>query len=301
MRISTVGYSVKQGVRNIGRNKLFSIASIATMSACIFMFGLFFAIVLNFNYIIEKAEEGVAIVVFFEDGITQAEIDNIGSELRARDEVLEISFTTAEEAWEEFKGIYLKDNVELAEGFKDNPLASSANYKVYLADIVRQAELVSFTESLPGVRRVNKSDAVADMLTNLNRLVWYVSAGIILILLAVSIFLINNTVAMGVEVRKEEIGIMKYIGAKDGFVKAPFVIEGLLIGFIGAVIPLILLYFGYEKAIHYILTKFHVLGNILEFLPINAIYMQLLPIGLALGVGIGFVGSFFTIHKHLKV
>lgn len=94
---------------------------------------------------------------------------------------------------------------------------------------------------------------------------------------------------------------MKYIGAKDGFVRAPFVIEGLLIGIVGALIPLVLLYFMYDKAISYIMSKFSLLNNIMEFLPVLDVYKTLLPVGIALGVGIGFVGSFFTIRKHLKV
>ena len=142
---------------------------------------------------------------------------------------------------------------------------------------------------------------VADTLSSVNRLITYVSIAIIAILLAVSIFLISNTVTMGITVRREEIAIMKYIGAKDGFVRAPFVIEGVVIGLIGAIIPLVLLYFMYGKAVSYILTRFNLLNNILDFLPVTEVYKVLLPVGLALGVGIGFVGSFFTIRKHLKV
>ena len=278
MKISTFGYSMKQGVKNIGRNKMFSMASIATMSACIFLFGLFYSIVMNFNYIVQKAEEGVAITVFFDEGATQ------------------------DEAWEKFQDEYFQGSEEAAEGFKDdNPLANSDNYEVYMSDVSKQKEVVSFAESLDGVRKVNKSDVVAKTLTSVNKLVGYVSIAIIGILLAVSIFLISNTVTMGITVRREEIAIMKYIGAKDGFVRAPFVFEGLLIGAIGAIIPLGILYFVYEKAIHYILEKFHLLQNIIDFLPVTQVYRTLLPVGLLLGVGIGFVGSFFTIRKHLKV
>ena len=142
---------------------------------------------------------------------------------------------------------------------------------------------------------------VAKTLEKVNKLIIYVSAAIIGILLAVSIFLISNTVAMGITVRREEIAIMKYIGAKDFFVRAPFIIEGMIIGLIGALIPLILLYFMYNKAIQYILEKFSILNHILDFLPVNYVYTYLLPIGLILGMGIGLVGSTFTIRKHLKV
>ncbi|MEF9946254.1 MAG: permease-like cell division protein FtsX [Lachnospiraceae bacterium] len=302
MRISTIGYSIKQGFKNIGRNKLFSIASIATMSACIFLFGLFFSIVVNFKYIVDKAEEGVAITVFFNEDVPQSTVDDAGAKLKQRDDVLEVNYVSAEEAWDKFKEEYFGESAELAEGFKnDNPLKSSANYEVYMKDVSTQKDLVSFAEKLDGVRKVKKSDAVAKTLSSINTLVWYISAGIILILLAVSVFLISNTVTMGITVRREEIGIMKYIGAKDSFVKAPFVIEGVLIGIIGTILPLILLFFLYNKAIIYIMTKFRILNNILDFLPATTVYQTLIPVSIALGVGIGFIGSFFTIRKHLKV
>ena len=302
MRISTVGYSMKQGVKNIGRNKMFSIASVATMAACIFLFGLFYSIVINFNYIVEKAEEGVAITVFFEEDATQSQKDKIGDELKTADGVLEVNYISADEAWDKFKGDYFGESGDLAEGFKsDNPLANSDNYEVYMEDVSKQKDVVAFAEGLEGVRKVNKSDVVAKTLTSVNKLVGYVSVAIIAILLAVSIFLISNTVTMGITVRREEIAIMKYIGAKDGFVRAPFVIEGLIIGAVGAVIPLVMLYFMYDKAISYIMTRFSLLNNIVDFLPVATVYKTLLPVGIILGVGIGFLGSFFTIRKHLKV
>ena len=302
MRISTFGYSMKQGVKNIGRNKMFSIASIATMSACIFLFGLFYSIVMNFNYIVDKAEQGVAITVFFNEDATQEQKDKIGEDLKKEDGVLEVNYISAEEAWNKFQDDYFGDSKEAAEGFKnDNPLANSDNYEVYMSDVSKQKQVVSYAEKLDGVRKVNKSDTVAKTLTSVNKLVGIISAAIILILLAVSIFLISNTVTMGITVRREEIAIMKYIGAKDGFVRAPFVFEGLLIGVIGAIIPLVMLYFMYDKAVSYILQRFNLLNNILDFLPVTEVYRTLLPVGLALGVGIGFLGSFFTIRKHLKV
>lgn len=318
MRISTLGYVGKQGVKNIARNKMFSLASVATMSACIFLFGLFFSILFNFQYIIKSAEEGVAITVFFDETATQAQINKIGDDLRSRDDVSEVTYISADKAWDEFKTKYFGENEELAEGFKnDNPLAGSDNYQVFMKTLeehgkmsltdrgrslaATQEDLVKFARSLDGVRSVKKSDVVAKTLSSVNVLVGYVSAAIIIILFGVSIFLISNTVTMGITVRKEEIAIMKYIGAKDFVVRSPFVIEGLIIGLFGAIIPLILLYVLYGKAVSYILDKFSILNNILEFLPVLSVYRYLLPLGLGLGVGIGFIGSYFTVRKHLKV
>ena len=172
---------------------------------------------------------------------------------------------------------------------------------MYLKNIEAQDDVVEFAESLEGVRKVNKSDVVAKTLENVNVLLAYGSAIIIIILLIVAVFLISNTVSMGITIRKEEIAIMKYIGAKDSFVRAPFVIEGILIGLTGAIIPLVGLYFVYEKAVSTIMNKFSILNSILDFLPTAEVYRTLLPIGLALGVGIGFIGSYFTVKKHLKV
>lgn len=317
MRISTFGYVGKQGVKNIWRNKMFSLASIATMSACIFLFGLFFSLLVNFQYIIKSAEEGVAITVLFNEDATEEQKKEIGEQLESRDDVSEVKYVSADDAWAEFQKEYFGDNPELAEGFKDdNPLAHSDNYEVYMKTVkgdnkdliakskslsATQQDLVKFAQSLDGVRLVNKSDVVANTLSSVNMLVAYVSIAIIAILLGVSIFLISNTVTTGITVRKEEIAIMKYIGAKDFVVRSPFVIEGLIIGLFGAVIPLALLYFLYDKAVVYIMEKFSILKNIITFLPVGNVYIYLLPIGLAMGIGIGFLGSYFTVRKHLRV
>ena len=302
MRISTFGYSMKQGVKNIGRNKMFSIASIATMSACIFLFGLFYSIVMNFNYIVDKAEQGVAITVFFNEDATQEQKDKIGEDLKKEDGVLEVNYISAEEAWNKFQDDYFGDSKEAAEGFKnDNPLANSDNYEVYMSDVSKQKQVVSYAEKLDGVRKVNKSDTVAKTLTSVNKLVGIISAAIILILLAVSIFLISNTVTMGITVRREEIAIMKLIGATDYFVRAPFIVEGVMIGLIGSVLPLILLYFVYSSVITYVSEKFVFLSSMLNFLPVGQVFRVLVPVALLLGVGIGFLGSRVTTKRHLNV
>ena len=316
MRISTIGYSMKQGVKNIRRNKMFSIASILTMAACIFLVGVFYSLVTNVDNIAQKVEQEVPVTVFFEEGTTEEQMQEVGNLIQARPEVERVEFESAEQAWEDFQKDYFGDNPELAEGFKDdNPLANSDNYEVYMKttdnsqDLIArskslsstQQDLVKFAQSLDGVSKVNKSDVVANTLSSVNMLVAYISIAIIAILLGVSIFLISNTVTMGITVRKEEIAIMKYIGAKDFVVRSPFVIEGLIIGIFGAAIPLGLLYVLYDKAVSYVMERFSILKNIIDFLPVNVVYTYLLPIGLIMGIGIGFLGSFFTVRKHLRV
>lgn len=301
MRINTFFYSIKQGIKNIFRNKMFSLASIATMAACIFLFGLFYIVIVNFNTTVHSIEEGVSVTVFFDKGVTEAEMTEIGKKIQAKESVNRIEFVSAEQAWKDYKKIYFEGREELAQGFTENPLANSAHYQVYLKDVSKQDQLVDEIKAIAGVREVKDSAQVANTLTDFNHLIGYVSAGMILILLCVAVFLISNTITVGISVRREEIAIMKLIGATDYLVRAPFVVEGIIIGMIGAAIPLTVLYFMYQKIIVYIAEKFNFIGSMIAFMPVNSIFDMLTPISVALGAGIGFLGSIITIRKHLRV
>ena len=242
MKISTLFYTIKQGFANIFRNKWYSLASIATISACLFLFGLFYCIVANFQNILKTAEEGVSVTVFFHSDMDNCEshvdgqipseqrLEEIGQEIAKRAEVSEVQFQSADDAWATFGPDYFGE--DYAEGFPENPLAGEDTYEIFLSDVSMQDALVTWLQSIPEVRKVNYSEMTANTLSGLNLLIAYVSMGIIVILLAVSIFLISNTVAIGISVRSAEINIMKYIGATDFFVRAPFVLEGMLIGLI---------------------------------------------------------------------
>lgn len=280
---------------------MFSLASIITMAACIFLVGVFYSLVTNVDNIAHKVEQEVPITVFFDEGTTDEQMQEVGNLIQARQEVERVEFESGDQAWQNFKDKYFQGS-DAADGFKDdNPLVNSSNYQVYLNQIEKQTELVNYIQGLDHVREVNQSEQAANTLGSFNKLVSYASIIIIAILLLISIFLISNTVSVGISVRKEEIGIMKYIGATDAFVRAPFVLEGMVLGVIGAAIPLVVLYFLYNTAVEFILTKFNVLTGVVDFIPVWQIYQVLLPIGLLLGIGIGFIGSIWTTRKHLRV
>ena len=302
MRLSTFTYCLKEGMKNIGRNIWFSLASTAIISACIFLFCMFFALVANVQYMVKNAETTVGITVFFDENMAEADILAIGKEIAARKEIKETKYISAEEAWETFQKEYFKDAEELAEGFADdNPLAGSASYEIYLKDIADQDVIVSYLNTITGIRKINYSNDTASGLSTFNKMLGLISAVIIAILLAVAVFLISNTITVGISVRREEIGIMKLIGATDYFVRAPFVVEGIVIGLIGAATPLGILYVLYEKIILYIGDKFKFISNMIQFLSVDQVFHTLVPVALLLGVGIGFIGSRITIRKHLKV
>ena len=269
----------------------------------IFLFGLFLALVMNFRYMVHSAEGGVAVVVYFDEGAKQEQIDDIGAKIRQMTEVDHADYISADQAWEEFRDDYLGGDENLAEGFRDqdNPLANSASYQVYLKNVEDQDKVVAEIEKMDGVRDVSQSQSAAKTLSTCNKLIGYVSLAIVFILLAVAFFLISNTITMGISVRQEEIGIMKLIGATDFFVRAPFVIEGIILGTIGAAIPLGVLYGLYNQVIKYVMTKFHLLTGFLQFLDAWHVFRILIPVGVGLGIGIGFIGSMISVRKHLRV
>lgn len=321
-KISSLFYVIKQGFVNILRNKLFSLASVATITACLFLLGAFYIIVSNFQHIVMKAEEGVSVTVFFHDDYdlcylgeglahryeyshpeeqlpTLERIHEIGKMIEAREEVSEIRFTSDEDNWASFGPEYFGE--DYASGYEDNPLRGENTYEVFLTDVAMQDSLVGWIQSIPEVRKVNYDESTASMLSGANLLIAYISIGIIIVLFAVSIFLISNTVAVGIAVRREEINIMKYVGATDFFVRSPFVIEGMTIGLVGAALPLIVLYFMYEYAMTYLTLNFPMLSSLLDFLSTEKVFSFLTPACFLLGVGIGFLGSVLSVRKHLKV
>ncbi len=302
MRISTFWYCLKQGVINICRNILFSLASVATISACIFLFCLFYAIIMNVQNVVHNAETTVGITVFFKEDLTETQIEEIGDQIRKRPEIKTMEFTSAEKAWDDFKQEYFSGMESLAEGFADdNPLAGSASYKIFLNDIETQDQVVSFIAAIPGVRKINYSNSAAAGLSSFNKMIGLLSLVIIGVLLAVAMFLISNTISVAAAFRKHENQIMRLIGATNYMIRAPFVVEGVVIGLIGAVLPLVGMYYLYKNAIVYVQQKFLNLSGIMVFLPIEELMPSMMTVSLVLGAGIGFFVSFFTIRKHLKI
>ena len=182
----------------------------------------------------------------------------------------------------------------------ENPLKDSASLEVYLKEVSNQKKLVASIKKLEGVRKVNSSSTIAQSLTSFNALITYISFTVIILLVMVSVFLISTAVATGIRVRRDEISIMKYIGATNMFVKLPFLVEGIVIGLVGAALPLLLLWFLYERLIRFIIDHFSVLAQWLTFVPTSREFQTLIPMSLIVGVGIGFLGSAVSVRKHLK-
>ena len=246
--------------------------------------------------------ESLCVKVFFEKGIAEERIESIGNSINEYDGVTMVHFTSADEAWEQYKLEYFgEEYMDLADGYADdNPLKDAASYEVYFSNADMQDDLVKYISDIDGVRRVNSSEVTADSLSEISSLVSVVSIVVLVMLIAIALFLISNTISIGIAVRDEEIKIMRLLGAHNTFIRAPFVVEGIVIGMAGAVIPVIILYAVYGNVVNYILTKFSFLSNILSFMPVTELFKVFVPMALILSIGLGLLGSFLSLNRHLK-
>jgi len=301
MKPRTVLYLIGQGFVNIFRNRLMSIAAITTITACILVISIFYIIGSNVAYMLDAVETNMGITVYFEYGTEQERILEIKQLLEVRNEVHKVDYISPEQAWEGFKASYFEGKEDQLAGFEgDNPLKDSASLVVFFADLDSQRALANYIDSLPDVRHIIQAEQVTDIMQSFNQLVQYASLVLVVILVIISIFLISNTVRLGISTRKKEIEIMKYIGAKDSFIRGPFIIEGIIIGLFGTAIPLGLIYYFYDQATAALTGQFALLNSFLIFKDINEIYSVLVPVAAATGILIGLLGSRLTIGRFLK-
>lgn len=307
--MNTLWYCIRQGFRNFNKNFLFSMASTATVAACIFLLCMFLGLVENIANIAMKAEANVGITVFFAEPFSEQKKEELRSEIESYGGVKEIRYISADEAWESFKADYFGDKAEeLSEAFADdNPLSESDSFEIFMNSVDDQPGMVEFLKKNPAFRDINYANSLVAALKRMNRWIYILSAVIIGVLFAVSVFLISNTINVAAAFRKRENQIMRLIGATRFMIKAPFVVEGLIIGTLGALIPLGSVYFVYTKASEYLLKQISELSGgatlreIAALIPVEQVFPQMAIAGLLLGVGMGFLVSSVTINKHLRV
>ena len=305
MKIRTVGRCMKDGFKGVFRNGLMSLASIGTITACLIILGIVFCLVMKVRSFADSMNGTLGMVAWLKSGITDAEITEMEAQLDARDDIGDYRYVSAEEAWEIFKndmlGGYEISDMLMEDLNNDNPLKNSANIEIYPKAAGDQAGIVDFLNNCPYVRKVSYSQNASRALSSFAALVTYVGAALIGFLIFIALLLITNTIKLSVYIRKREINIMKYIGATDAFVRLPFVIEGMLIGVLGAVIPTLLIYIGYDSLIRVVESRFAAISSLFEFLSVGEIMRLLIPIFLILSVGVGVLGSSISMRKHLKV
>ncbi len=302
MKLETIFYLISQGFQNIFKNRLMSIAAITTIAVSIFIVAMFSTISLNIDYMLEKAENKIGITVFFKENTSEKRILEIKEVLNNRKDVYEVEYISAEQAWKNFQETYFEGREGELAGYEgENPLIGSESLVVYFDDIDTSNVLVDYISSLPDVREVKQAKYLVSLMEDLKKFISYFSIVLIAVLLIMSLFLISNTIRLGISTRQKEIQIMKYIGATDSFIRGPFIIEGIIIGLLGSILPLLLIVFSYTQATITISEKFVVMSDILTFIPLGQLFSQILPVVLVVSIVIGLLGSILTVNRYLKV
>lgn len=299
MKLNSVRYFFKEGFTSLFRNRLMTIASIAIVSACILIMSFSYCLVSNLSYILDQIEENVGIAVFLEEDLDAEAVNEINDKIKAIPHIESVLYISPDEALEEFKKEWAADDI--LEGFdsENNPLSKS--FEINLDDITYQDQVIKGLESIDGIRNIRHAQTGTDLLIKANRFISIFGIAVIIILGLLSVLIIMNTIKISVFTRKVEINIMKFVGATDWFIRWPFVIEGIIIGIIGAIIPLIIAWPTYSKMVDMLYTKFPIIKDLVTLHYTSDIFSFLIPFSLIFGIALGVGGSVFSMRKHLRV
>ena len=299
MRFSSVKYYIHEGFTGLFKNSLMSVASIATVAACIFIVSVCCCLLVNMRSMLGQIENNIGISVFLKDDLSPETITMVSDQIKRVDHVKEVTYISPEEALNELKKQWNAD--EILSGFDgdNNPLSHS--FEVSIDSIEYQKDVIAALQKIDGIRNIRNAQNETDILLKLNRVISVVGVLSIIILAIISVVIITNTIKISVYTRKTEINIMKYVGATDWFIRWPFIIEGVLIGLLGAAIPLAISWPLYDKCVKLIYQHLPFIGNIAHFMSGYTIFSALIPACLIAGVLLGVIGSMTSIHKHLNV
>lgn len=299
MKLSTIRYYFGESVRSLIKNRLMSVASILTVASCIFIVSVFYCVAANVDFFLSQLEGSIEVAVFVDEDLTPEEVRALSEKIQALPHVITARYVSSQEALEEYSETL--DDKKILEGFEnDNPFRRSFNIEI--DDLRYQTDVIQALEGMQseGIGNVRHSQGVADIALTVSNVVRAVCVVLIFILATISIVIITNTIRITVNARKTEINIMKYVGATDWFIRWPFVIEGVLIGLLGGLLPAVICWLGYNRVIILIREGLPIL-NFIQFRPGYDIFAYLFPFAMLLGVLIGMIGSLVSIRRHLKV
>lgn len=301
MKGSSFSYLIKEGARNIWVNRMMSLASIGILVSCMLLIGSAILLSINLNGMVSYVENQNEMVAFLEDSADDVTVSAVEAALNSNDNVDSFDFVSREEALERYSEIVPDSLLENLEQDKEEVFPLS--FRITLKDLSLIDETTAQIESIPGIMRVNAPTNVAETVTGIKRAVYICGSGIVIILLAVTLIIIANTIKVTVFNRRKEINIMKFVGATDRFIRMPFVVEGILLGVISACIAYLLLWGGYTYLINYVQTQASAtLSAFLKNLvPFSQVAKQLLASFAVGGIAIGVFGSMIFVRKHLKV
>ncbi|NLI89982.1 MAG: FtsX-like permease family protein [Epulopiscium sp.] len=297
MKIRTLRHLSKEGILGIWENRLMSLASIGTIVLCLIILGVSFTLASNVDYILSQIESNVGITAYIDDSVKEDEITTLKTKLEAIPNVSGVTYVSKDDAFLTFTDDSNLENI-MKQFEKDNPLPAS--FEITMVDLEEQERVIESLEQYDELE-ISYFQAEAPMLVQLNDSIRYISMIIIISLILVGIILMSNTIKLTVYIRRREINIMKYIGATDWFIRAPFIIEGISIGLIGGIIPIFALWGAYSWVLKVVNSRFTVMIESIKLQSTADILSAFTPMSLIIGVGIGAIGSIISIRKHLKV
>lgn len=302
MKFNVIGYYLREGFENLFKNKKSTFASAVTMFCTLLMFGIFMLVSLNTKTAVEKLQADQGIQVFIQDEVSDEDVRKIGEELKEIKNVNSVEFKSSSQALEDLK-VMFKDNQSLLEGYESDPDFLPKSYIVKLTELDKYDEVLGKIRDIQGIDKVKEQQGVINALISAARIVNIFVGSIAVILVVVSILIISNTIKLTVFARRREISIMKYVGATNGFVKGPFIVEGIFIGLISTFVVLLILALTYEAGSAAIAQKIaqNSQGAIISLVPFVQIMPILLGSFLVLSVGLGMIGSTISMKKYLEV
>ncbi|WMJ76745.1 MULTISPECIES: permease-like cell division protein FtsX [unclassified Sedimentibacter] len=301
MNLKKLNYIFRQAFKSMWRNRMMGLASIGSVTAVLMILGFVLIIVLNVNNVAMVTKESFdEIAVYLLDDVEEEQIDEMGKSFREINGVIGVAFQTKEYALEQLKEDW-GENAFLLEGLRKNPLPNT--YVVQLDDVSKSESVIKKIQTFEGVEDVMYYKDAVNSLIKIADFIKRTGAGIIIILLFISVFIISNTIKITVLNRQKEIELMQYIGATNGYVRGPFMIEGIMLGLIGAFVSIILIFVGYNYIVNYLAGRYVALlsGMSGYLVGVEMILNDLIIIFLTIGIGIGILGSLISLKKFLSV
>ncbi len=295
MKIRTMRYFISEALQSFWRNSFMTIASIATVALSFFILGIFMTLVANLDYFAENLESQVQISIYLKDDLSTEQVMSVGKRLKQMEDVKEITFTNKDQAMDKLRD-RMKDQPGILNALEGkNPLPSS--YEITFTDPAAVKRTARIVADYPEVESTHYGQEIIEQLFQITSVIRWGGIALVIFLTLATLFIISNTIRLTVFARRKEIGIMKYVGATNWFIRWPFLLEGLLLGFIGGLIADIVLFQFYE----FVTVAIH---RSLAFLPLVSMYpfmYHMAGILLIISMCIGAVGSTISLKRYMKV
>ena len=299
MKYNIFGYLIGEGLGNVFKNKKSTGASLMIMCATMIIFGIFLILGENINHFVEEVESVQGIQVFINNDATQEQIDELVDKIRGIDGVSTIEYVTKEQALEQMKERF-GDQQDLLAGYEENNIFP-ASYVVTMTDLSKSKEVQDQILTFENVKKITSKDDTVSTLINLANGIKIVTGVILLLLVIISIFIIANTIKLTVHARRREISIMKYVGATNGFIRWPFIVEGMIIGIFASIISIIIVGIAYSFIAQSLVNSEFMQVINMSLVTFSDMFNSIIFVYMLLGIGIGAMGSVISMRKYLKV